>query len=80
MADISGLDEAWAEAELYIIVTTAQILNSKHHNRALDAHQITLQVLFDIWMDAFFKVNLTLQEELAAASRMFYRHVTVVMA
>ena len=67
MLDSSGLDEAWVEADLYSTVTTAQILSGKHHNRALDAHQITLQVLFDLWIDEFFKVNPTLREGLAAA-------------
>ena len=44
----SGLDEAWQEADLYSHVTVAQIINGNHHNRAMQAHQITLQALFDL--------------------------------
>ncbi len=55
----SGLDAAWIEAGLYSSVTVVQILNGKHHNRALDAHQISLQVLFDLWIEAFFEENPT---------------------
>ncbi len=58
----SGLDAAWIEAGLYSSVTVVQILNGEHHNRALDAHQISLQVLFDLWIEAFFEVNPTLYQ------------------
>jgi hypothetical protein len=51
----SGLDQAWVEADLYSNVTFIQILNGKHHNRALDANQVTLQALCDLWFDAFFE-------------------------
>lgn len=50
----SGLDEAWVHADIYGSLTATQILNGKHHNRALDAHQITVQVLFDLWIDSLF--------------------------
>ena len=60
----SGLDEAWIEAGLYSSVTVVQILNGKHHNRALDAHQISLQALFDLWIEAFFAENPTLHQQL----------------
>ena len=58
----SGLDGAWVEADLYSSVTVAQIPNGKHHNRALDAHQISLQVLFDLWIEAFFEENPTVYQ------------------
>ena len=51
----SGLDEAWQEADMYSSVNVTQIINGNHHNRALAAHQITLQVLFDRWFDAFLE-------------------------
>ena len=63
----SGLDAAWIEAGLYSSVTVVQILNGKHHNRALDAHQISLQVLFDLWIEAFFEENPTLYEFLSSS-------------
>ena len=58
----SGLDMAWIEAGLYSSITVVQILYGKHHNRALDAHQISLQALFDLWIEAFFKENPTLPQ------------------
>lgn len=63
----SGLDEAWIEAGLYSSVTVVQILNRKHHNRALDAHQITLQVLFDLWIEAFSEQHPVLLNKLTSA-------------
>ena len=59
----SGLDMAWIETGLYSSITVVQILNGKHHNRALDAHQISLQALFDLWIEAFFKENPTLYQK-----------------
>ncbi len=40
----------------------ADLLNTMH-NRALDAHQISLQALFDLWIEAFFKENPTLYQK-----------------
>lgn len=53
----SGLDEAWQEADLYSSVTTTQIINGNHHNRALEAHQVTLQVLFDLWIESVVEAH-----------------------
>ena len=36
---------AWTKFGLYSSVTVVQILNGKHYSHALDAHQISLQVL-----------------------------------
>jgi hypothetical protein len=58
---------AWIEADLYSSITVVQILNGKHHNRALDAHQISLQALFDLWIKAFFEENPTLHHKLMSA-------------
>ena len=49
----SGIDEAWQEADLYGSVTVTQIINGNNHNRSVQAHQVTLQVLFDLWLGAF---------------------------
>ena len=38
-------------------MTVMQIINGNHYNRALQSHQITLQVLFDLWMESFFKAH-----------------------
>lgn len=51
----SGLDTAWVEADIYSSVTVAQIINGKHYNRAIEAHQVTLEVLSDLYYDALFE-------------------------
>ncbi len=63
----SGLDQAWVDADLYSSVTVVQILNEKHHNRAIDANQITLQVLFDLWIGVFFEHHPTLRQAIYVA-------------
>ena len=51
----SGLDQAWQEADLYSSITVTQIINGNHHNRAVKAHQVTLQTLFDLRIEAFLE-------------------------
>ena len=51
----SGLDDAWVEADLYGPTTSRQIIEAKHMKRALEAHMITVQALYDI--QEFFAVN-----------------------
>jgi len=58
MLESSGLAETWVEACLYSNVTTSQILIGNH----LAAHQMSLQVLFDVWTEAFFEHNPVLHE------------------
>jgi hypothetical protein len=50
----SGIDDAWLEADMYSSVTVNQIINGNHYSRAVEAHEITLQVFFDLWLEAFF--------------------------
>ena len=50
----SGIDESWNRS-LYSSTTVTQIINGKHYNRAIQAHEITLEVLFNLWISAFFK-------------------------
>ena len=59
----SGLDEAWART-LYSSITVTQIINGKHYNRAIQAHEITLEVLFNLWISAFFKETPAVYEAL----------------
>ena len=56
----SGIDDAWQEAEVYSSVTTNQIINGNHYNRVIEAHQITLQVLFDLQMELVRKMGTSL--------------------
>lgn len=51
----SGLEEAWNKADIYGPTTTTQILEAKHMKRALEAHITTVQALFDLYMEQFFR-------------------------
>ena len=50
----SEIDESWNRS-LYSSTTVAQMINGNHYNRAIQAHEITLEVLFNLWISAFFK-------------------------
>ena len=50
----SGIDEAWNRS-LYSSTTVTQIINVKHYNPAIQAHEITLEVLFNLWISAFLR-------------------------
>ena len=63
----SGLDDAWQEADLYNSVTVSQILNGNHYNRAIEAHRVTLQALFDLWLEKFLEDHHTVRDSLAAS-------------
>lgn len=65
----SGIDDAWQEADIYSSVTVAQIISGNHHNRALQAHQITLQALFDLWFSAFLDDHPTVCDSLRSAAQ-----------
>ena len=64
----SGIDEAWHEADLYGSVTVSQIINGNHHNRAVHAHQVPLQVLFDLWLGAFLDDHPAVRDSLRSAA------------
>ena len=51
----SGLDFSWIEADLYGPLTVRQILEGKHVKRGVEAHLVTLQALFMLYQNAFFK-------------------------
>ena len=63
----SGFDEAWMEADLYGSVTKNEIINGNHYGRALQAHEITLQVLNDLWLEAFFKERPVVRDALKSS-------------
>jgi hypothetical protein len=63
----SGIDEAWVEAEMYSSITVEQIINGNHYRRALEAHEVTLQILFDLWIEAFFSERPTVRTSLEAS-------------
>lgn len=59
----SGLDDAWVEADLYGPATVRQILECRHYKRAINAHTITLQALFLLFQDAFFRSHTELSKK-----------------
>ena len=46
-----------------------QIINGNHHNRAVEAHLITLQALFDLWMETFLESHPTIQASLQSSAK-----------
>jgi len=48
-------------------VTVSQILNGNHYNRAIEAHQLTLQALFDLWLDKFLEDHPVVGDALVAS-------------
>ena len=63
----SGLDDAWQEADMYSSVTAPQIQNGNHYNRAIEAHRVTLQALFDLWLEKFLEDHHTVRDSLVAS-------------
>ncbi|KAH3786645.1 hypothetical protein DPMN_164752 [Dreissena polymorpha] len=51
----SGIDGLWMKSGLYSDVVCNQIINGSHNNRAMEAHETTLQVFTDVWLSAFFE-------------------------
>ena len=66
----SGLDESWVISGLYSQVTVNQIINGSHYNRAVTAHGITLQALFDLWIESFFHENPQVQHAINSRLQM----------
>ena len=58
--DGSGLDLCWIESELYGTSTVKQILEGRHVKRGITAHLTTLQSLFVLYAEAFYKDKLDL--------------------
>src|SRR6218665_1836511 len=65
----SGLEDAWQEADMYSRVTVQQIINGNHFNRALQAHLITLQALFDLWLTVFMEDNPAIHDSMQSAAK-----------
>ena len=45
-----------------------QIINGNNHNRAVQAHQVTLQVLVDLWLGAFLDDHPAVSDSLRSAA------------
>ena len=43
------------KADLHGKTVINQIITGSHYNRAVDAHEITLQAFYDLWLEEFFK-------------------------
>ena len=51
----NGVDEAWIKSGLYSKVVVMQLINGTHYDRAVEAHEMTLQVFYEYYLEAFFK-------------------------
>jgi hypothetical protein len=60
----SGIDDSWIQSDIYGPTTSRQILEGKHMKRAVDAHVITVQVLFDLMIEMFFTGHADLHSQL----------------
>ena len=49
----TGIDDSWVESGIYGTATAPQIMKGRHVKRSVNAHCITLQVLFDLFFEAF---------------------------
>ena len=57
----SGIDYCWTEADLYGPVKVKQLIEGKHVRRAIEAHVVTLQSLFQLYQTAFLQNHPDLQ-------------------
>ena len=53
--DKSDLDLCWVEADMYGSVTVRQVMDSNHGKRGIKAHLTSLQALFQLYDESFFK-------------------------
>ena len=58
----SGINDAWVTADIYGPVTPRKILEGKHMRRSVDAHIMTLQVFFDLYIETLYKEQTDLQD------------------
>ena len=65
----SGIDMCWVESELYGPSTVRQILDGNHVKRGENAHITTLQALFTLYQEAFFKQHQELREILQSLAQ-----------
>lgn len=65
----SGIDMCWVEAELYGPTTVRQMLDGNHVKRGENAHITTLQALFTLYQEAFFKQHQELHETLQSLAQ-----------
>ena len=65
----SGIDMCWIESELYGPSTVRQILDGNHVKRGENAHITTLQALFTLYQEAFFKQHQELHETLQSLAQ-----------
>ena len=65
----SGIDMCWVESELYGPSTVRQILDGNHVKRGENAHITTLQALFTLYQEAFFKQHQELHETLRSLAQ-----------
>lgn len=65
----SGIDMCWVESERYGPSMVRQILDGNHVKRGENAHITTLQALFTLYQEAFFKQHQELHETLQSLAQ-----------
>ena len=60
----SGLDTAFVVEDIFGSVTLDQIIRATHYERSIEADQVLLQSLFDIWANEFSKTNSQMKDEI----------------
>lgn len=65
----SGIDMCWVESERYGPSMVQQILDGNHVKRGENAHITTLQALFTLYQEAFFKQHQELHETLQSLAQ-----------
>ncbi len=53
--EYSGIDDLWINTGTYGDVVTNQIINGSLYNRAVEAQEIMLIVLSDLWLESFLE-------------------------
>ena len=68
----SGIDLCWVESELYGPSTVRQILDGNYVKRGQNADIKTVQALFTLYQEAFFKQHRELHETLQSLTQELY--------
>ena len=63
------LDEGWIDSDIYGALVSRKILDAKHMKRALEAHMVTLQTVFDLYVEQVMLVYPDLLEPCKQSSK-----------
>lgn len=69
----SGIDMAWVEAGMYGETTSKQIIDGGHVKRGIEAHTVTLIVLFDMYIESLLEKKTCLRGDLSEKANRLVR-------